>query len=261
MLMPSGTTEMRARGMPRYCDMNAAQYSPTATNRSTLSTWSADQRERLLAVRRHEAVQEEFLALHGATDRPVECPLQRRRERDEQCVRQVDDVGERLRANPVHQLVELPAQSALLALQHGDRQASEHPGIGRDGAARKGLDHTRRVPEAIEQPRHAAKDRRVLLQVDADPTKEHAWATDIGFVGPGRRVHRQQRHIVAERHQLPGQRVVAGAATTVHSGRAGCDRENPHQDGGETPTSVAGSCEAWNARARNRKSTMLPSCG
>ena len=48
----------------------------------------------------------------------------------EQRVRQVDDVGQRLVAGPLDELVELLAKHAPVALQHRDRQVAEQPRIG-----------------------------------------------------------------------------------------------------------------------------------
>ena len=78
--------------------------------RSTCGTCCADQRERPLAIGRQQAVQEQLFALQRAAHRPLDRPLQRLGQRDQQRVRKVDDVRQRLGADPVDQLVELLAQ-------------------------------------------------------------------------------------------------------------------------------------------------------
>ena len=72
------------------------------------------------------------------------------------------------------------------------------------------------------------KKRHVLLQVHADPAKQHAIATDVRLVRPRRRVYRHQSDVVATRQQLARQCVIAGAAAAVHPRRAGRDLEDPH---------------------------------
>ena len=73
-----------------------------------------------------------------------------------------------------------------------------------------------------------AEERDVLLQVDADAAEQHLLAADVGLVGIGRRVERQQRHVVAAAQQLDRQRVVARAGAAVHPRGAGGDRQDIH---------------------------------
>ena len=189
---------------------------------------------------------------------------ERRRHRDEQRVRQVDDIGDRLVPGPVHELVELLAQLAAFPLQHGDRHLAEEPGIGGDAAAGERVDDPRRIPQPIEDARQPADDGRVLLQVHADAAEQHVPAADVLVIGQRRRVDRDQGHVVTPRHQLDGQRIVPEAAAAIHPCGTGCDRQDLHQrptpkDPSPTACRPQANGADWNARARNRKSTMLPS--
>ncbi len=69
----------------------------------------------------------------------------------------------------------------------------------------------------------------VLLQVDADAAKQHAIAADVGFVGIGRRVERQQRDVVAARDQFDRERVVARATAAIHPRGAGGNGQDLHK--------------------------------
>ena len=79
------------------------------------------------------------------------------------------------------------------------------------------------------EPRHPPEQREPLLQVDADAAEQHLGLADVPLVGQRRRVERQQRHVVAAREQLDGQRVVAQAAAAIHPGGAGGDGQNLHR--------------------------------
>ena len=97
----------------------------------------------------------------------------------------------------------------------------------------------------------------MLLQVHAHAAEEHAIGADVLLVGDRGRVDGLKRDIVAATQQFPRQRVVAQATAAIHVRGACRNGENPHTAAGCGASTVA----FWNARARNRKSMMLPSCG
>src|SRR5436309_7744935 len=68
----------------------------------------------------------------------------------------------------------------------------------------------------------------MLLQVDADAAEEHAIPADVGLVGPGRCVERNEGDFVSAREKLHGQRIVAVAAPAVHARGAGGYRQDLH---------------------------------
>ena len=107
--------------------------------------------------------------------------------------------------------------------------AEERAGRPGSRAATRSRMNARRVPQPVEQRGVCRNSGDVLLQVDADAAEEHAAAADVRLVGQRRRVDGQQRDVVAARHQLGGQRVVAQAAAAVHRRRAGGEREDAHR--------------------------------
>jgi hypothetical protein len=180
------------------------------------------------AIRLDEAVEKQIFALQGAGDRPFQRVSQRPRQADEERVRQIHDVGNRFVGNPLEQLVEFFPQHAAIALQHRHRQIAEEPGVGGQRPARERADDGRRVQKAIDESRRTPEERKALLKIDADAAEEHAIAARIRFVRIGRRVERQECHLVAARQQLDGQCVVARAAAAIHAGRACRDRKDLH---------------------------------
>ena len=93
------------------------------------------------------------------------------------------------------------------------------------------------------------------------PPNSTAVAADVGLVGARRRVERQQRDVVAARQQLAASALSRKQLPQyIPAAPAVIDRIFM-----TSPSRVDASrhrCGAvWNARARNRKSTMLPSCG
>src|SRR5215208_4717853 len=123
----------------------------------------------------------------------------------------------------------------------------------------------------------------MLLEVDVDAAKQHIAAADVNVVGERWGIDRDQRRIVATRDQLDRQRVLAETAAAIHPSGTRGDREDLHgctmlnAEGSMLNESashrVVGHCALgigtgqlpsgidWNARALNRNSTMLPSCG
>jgi hypothetical protein len=188
----------------------------------------ADERERLRAVRLDQVLQEQVLPLQRAADGPAQAAAERAGQADEQRVGQHHDVVGRLRLQEVQELQDLLALEAVLALQHRDRQLAQHLRVDRDGAAGQGANDRGRVPDPVEHPRGLPEERHVLLQVHADAAEEHAVVADVGLVGDGGRVDRQQRYVVPAGDHLRGQRVVAEAAPAVHLAGAGGDGQDPH---------------------------------
>ena len=142
-------------------------------------------------------------------------------------VRDVDDVGAGLVAQPVDELVELLALVPVRALEHRHRQPAELPGVGLH-AARDEPQQPRRLPEPVEQPRGPAEQGDVLLQVDADAAEEDALLADVLLVGPGRRVEGQEGDLVPAAGEGRRQCVVADAASAVHAARPGRDAGDSH---------------------------------
>src|SRR5262245_5627097 len=103
-----------------------------------------------------------------------------------------------------------------------------------------------------------AKQRALLLQVYADPAEEHALPADVRLVGARGGIYRDQRDVLSPHQQFRGQRVVAQAAPAIHPGGASGNRQDAH---GRLNPQVLVTRADWNARARNRNSTMLPSWG
>ena len=150
--------------------------------------------------------------------------------RDQQRVRDVDDVRRRLPLQPLDQLVELLLLMAVFALEHRDRHLAQHPRVGLHRPAGEGLDDRRRVPQPVEQPRRVAQKRDVLVEVDADAAEQHrVAAADVGLVGQRGRVDGHQRDVVPPAQQLRRQRVVAQARAAVHVRGPGGDRQNLHR--------------------------------
>ena len=192
----------------------------------------ADQVDRLLPERLDQTVEKKVFSLQRAADRLTQCLPQRSSQPDQQRVGQVDHVGHRFVSDPLQQLFEFPAKDAAVSFQHRDRQLAEHPRIGRERSAGERVDHPWRVPQPVEETRRLPKDRKVLLEVDADPAKQHALAADVGFVGVGRRIQREQGDLMATRQQLHGQRVVTRATAAIHPRGAGGNRQDAHVEPG-----------------------------
>ena len=119
-----------------------------------------NQVERLLPVRLAEPVEEQILALQRAADRHAKRTAHRRRQADQQRVRQVDDVEGALGGQPVEHLADLLALEALLPPQHRHRQLAKALGIDLDLALRRHADDPVGIPEPIEQSWRVAEDRR-----------------------------------------------------------------------------------------------------
>ena len=100
--------------------------------------------------------------------------------------------GPRLRAQPVHELVELLPLAAVPALEHRDGELPQLLGLRLHAALRDRPQQPRRLPQAIDQPGRAAEEPRVLLQVNADPAEEDPVLADARLVGARRRVERDQ---------------------------------------------------------------------
>ena len=100
----------------------------------------ADQVQRLIAIGRSQTVEEQLLALQRAAHRPIQCFAKRRRQRDKQGVGKVDDVRQRLVADPVEQLVEFFAEHAVGRREHRDRQIAQQFGIVGDRTAGDSVD-------------------------------------------------------------------------------------------------------------------------
>ena len=181
---------------------------------------------RLLPVGRRQPFDEQVLARERAHDRAAELAHERRRERDEQGRRQHHDVEGRLLFQVAQQLLELLGLVARFAPQHRDRHVAQELGVDRDAAAGRRADHRRRVPDEVEDRRRLAEEREVLLEVDADPGEENVRVGDVLLVDARRSVDRQQHHVVAARHELRGERVVAQARAAVHPPGSGGDRED-----------------------------------
>jgi hypothetical protein len=91
----------------------------------------ANQVDGARAIRLDQPVQEEIFALERAADRTLQRPSQRGGQPDEERVRQVDDVGDGLVGDPLEQLVELPAQDALVPLEHRNGHVAQQARVGR----------------------------------------------------------------------------------------------------------------------------------
>ena len=108
----------------------------------------SNQRERLVAVRLMETIEEQVFALKGAVHRSLQRPPERTREAHEQRIRQLNDVGRRLADQPLEQLVEFLPLEAGLAFEHRDRQLAKRSRIGRDRSGRRGPQQPRSVEQA-----------------------------------------------------------------------------------------------------------------
>ena len=196
-----------------------------------------------------EAREKQVFALERAAHGPLQRLAQRPRQADEERVRKVHDVGHRLAGDPLEKLRELLPEHAAVPFEHRDHEIAEQLRIGGQRSAGERVDDGRRIPQSIQEPRRLPEQRQVLLQVDADSTEEHPIAAHVGLVGCRRRVKRNQGHVVTALKQFDGQPVIAGTTPAIHAGGSRGDRENFH------------SSAVWKARARNRKSMRLPSCG
>ena len=150
-----------------------------------------DQAQRLRAVFRGKALQEEVLALQRAAHRPPQGADERRGEAEQQRVGQHDEVERRLPADPLHELHDLLALEAVLAPQHRHRHRAQEARIdaGHGSSGHRAQDR-RSVPHPVEDGRGVPEQRHVLLQVDADPAEEHAVVAHVGLVGEGRACRR-----------------------------------------------------------------------
>ncbi len=193
-----------------------------------------------------EAVEEQVLALQRAADRRLQLAAKRRREAEQQRVRQVDDVEARLAAQPPEQLGDLLGLESALAAQHGDGHLAKALRIDLDLPLRRQPDHPGRVPQPIEDAWRMAEQRHLLLEEDADAAEEHLGAADVAFVGAGRRVDRRQQHVVAAGEQRRGERVVAQAAAAVHLAGAAGEREDSQS---ESP---------WERNTTNSEQLIMP---
>ena len=97
--------------------MTRSQNSLTAMKRSTYGTCWRMSVTRPGSIGLGQTLEKQLLALQRAADRTLERFGNRPRQADQQRVRQVDDVGQRLARQPVEQLVELLAQDAVVALR------------------------------------------------------------------------------------------------------------------------------------------------
>src|SRR5229473_2219351 len=95
-------------------------------------------------------------------------------------------------------------------------------------AVRCGLQYRQGVPDAVEPGRRDTERRQMLFEIYADAAEKYSLAADVGLVGEGGGVQRQERNVVALRHQLGGQRVVAQTTTAIHIRGAGGDGEDLH---------------------------------
>ena len=211
MSMPSGTTEMRVAGMPRYVRMNSCVLADGDKPIHGIDV-GANERQRLLAIGRCEAVEKQFLALERDEDRLPERAFQGAGHRDHERVGKIHDVRWRLVARPFDQLVELLAQRAMLPFQHRHGEIAEQARITGHGTPGKRVDDTWGIPQTVEKPGRLPEQRGILLKIDADTAEEHAAAADVRLVRPRRRIDRHQCHVVMPRHQLARQRVVAETA-------------------------------------------------
>ena len=120
------------------------------------------------------------------------------------------------------------AKDAVGALEHRDREVAEQPRIGRDRPIGERL-MTRGESSSRSRNRGILrKSGELLLEVDADAAKQHLGPAHVRLVGQQRGVEGQQRHVVAARDQLGGQRVVAKAAAAIHPAGPRGDGEDLH---------------------------------
>ena len=178
--------------------------------------------------RLRQALKEQVFTLQAHADGQAQRSLERRGEGDEQRVGQDGEVETRQAGKPMDELLDLLALEAVVSLQHRHRQRSELRGIGGDRAGRGRADDGGGVPETIDQPRRLAKERHVLLEVDADAPEEHALAAHVALVGPRGGVEGNEQPRPPAGLELRRQRVVAQAAPAVHGPRPGGDGQQPH---------------------------------
>src|SRR5688500_3648643 len=88
--------------------------------------------------------------------------------------------------------------------------------------------HGGRIPNAIQPLRRVAKQRHVLLEVNADAAEEDFFLADIFLVSKGWGVNGEQGYIVATRDQFGGQRVIAQTTAAVHLPGATCEIKDFH---------------------------------
>src|SRR5205809_4515233 len=72
------------------------------------------------------------------------------------------------------------------------------------------------------------EQRELLLQVNVDAAEEDALQADVGLVGAGRRIRRNEEGVVPHRDEARDQRVVVQAAAAIHARGAGSDVGDTH---------------------------------
>ena len=184
-----------------------------------------------------QPLDEDVLTLQRTAHRTPQRLFERSHQRDQQRVGDVDHVGLRLAAQPVHELRKLFLLQPVLALEHGQGQLTEESWRSLDAPARDGAQEPGGLPQPIEQPWGLAEQRDVLFQVDADASEEDPMLADVRLIGRQRGVRGHERDVVTARQQRRGKRVVAYAAAAIHTARAGRDVGDlqasrlPHDEG------------------------------
>ena len=91
-----------------------------------VSYLGTDPFQRLCPVGLHQSFDKKFLALQGAHHRTLQFAPQRSRQTDQKGVWQIDDMRQGFSTNSLQKFLELPAENAGFALQHGEREFTEH---------------------------------------------------------------------------------------------------------------------------------------
>jgi hypothetical protein len=86
-----------------------------------------------------------------------------------------------------------------------------------------------RIPQPVQQWVRPPEECRLLTEAHANPVQEHLRFADVRLVRAGGRIKGEQDNVVALPLEFRRQGVVAETTTAIHSGGAGCEREDSHK--------------------------------